>query len=105
MSVKQILLDWNLRFPYDRRFRKKYNISFNSIEHRNTNQIDVYFDLYEDSLFDRYEKEYLEKVKGEENYKKTGEFLKKEEQQEMTEQQISEVFDNLDLSQFNDKKE
>lgn len=66
------IIKWNSRFRYDRFFRKKYNIAFNSPEHRGMNQIDIFFELFEDQVFDRI----ITEDKEHKAYLETGVFLK-----------------------------
>lgn len=55
-NVKSKLIDWNIKFPLDRDYRKARNIVFGSEEHRKINQIDLYFQYLEDILYiDMYE--------------------------------------------------
>lgn len=101
--MEQFLIYWNNLFPYDRLYRKKYKIAFNSSAHRALNPLDVYLDIKEDKLFSEVEKSYIERHNDLEDYKNTGEFLKKRE--DISEKQIDDIFDNLDLDMFNDKKD
>ena len=55
-SLKNEIIRWNIRFPYDRRWRKKYNIAFNSPVHRESNFLDQLFDIREDEIFEEYSK-------------------------------------------------
>lgn len=102
MSPEEFVIWWNNTFPKDRSYRKKYNIAFGSLEHRQINQIDVYFDQLEELVYDRYIKQYKEEKEGLETYKKTGEWLK---QSTFGDKEFDEIFDNLDVSKFNSKKE
>lgn len=86
--LKDFILEWNIRFKYDRIWRKKYNIPFGSEQHRNISQIDIYLDLLEDRTFAELEEQYLQLRQGEEELKQTGKFLKErkltlEEEQKM----------------------
>ena len=100
-TPKSFLIQWNTKYIFDRHHRKKYGIAFNSFEHREINQIDIYLEFLEDRLFSKFQNEYEEKKKELDDYKKTGSFLK---EQKMDEKLISDYFDNIDLSQFNDKE-
>lgn len=51
------ILKWNIQYPYDRRWRKKYNVSFGSEQHLTTSHIDMAFDLREDDLFKRLQEQ------------------------------------------------
>lgn len=70
------LIDWNLRFRYDRRWRIKHNIAFNSKAHRESNQIDIWFEMREDRLFEKLEKEYVEQQIEQAELKKKGKMVK-----------------------------
>lgn len=75
-NLDELIIQWNIQYRYDRRWRKKYNIPFGSKEHLEASQIDIYFDIKEDILFEKLEKEYLESKKDKQEYEKTGKFLK-----------------------------
>ena len=53
-SLREIIIDWSVRFPIDRWWRKKYNISFNSKSHREYNFLDQLFEFEEEKLFDEF---------------------------------------------------
>lgn len=94
MTMHELIVKWNNLFPYDRIYREKYNIAFNSPEHRKVNQIDIYLDLYEDVLFSNYRKE----TKGkEERYRKYNEDGKLFDDSHITkeEQLAQELFDKV----------
>jgi hypothetical protein len=91
-ASEEFLVAWNLRFRYDRKWRKKYGISFGSKEHLESNQIDIFNDLAEDRLFDKLEKEYVENRKDEEDYSKSGRFLR---EQKLSAEQSDQVFNKL----------
>jgi hypothetical protein len=63
-DIRKKIIRWNLRFPMDRVWRKKYNVAFNSPAHRESNFLDQLFDIEEDSLFNEYlnNKEYIPNV-------------------------------------------
>ncbi len=75
VESREFIISWNNRYIYDRIYRKKYNIKFNSKEHREISQIDIYLDLLEDYLFRKWGEDYQLKKELREDYKKTGEFL------------------------------
>lgn len=88
---------WNEQFPIDYFWRKKYNIPFGSQEHKAANFILMALDLKEDKMF----KEYLEKKEriesGEDEIFKT----QNKNVVKMTQSDIDDEFDNLDINQFN----
>jgi hypothetical protein len=64
MTAKQLLVWWNNSYPYDRLYREKYNIAFNSPQHRALRQIDVRLSFFEDDVFKQAaEKRKIEKEK------------------------------------------
>ncbi len=73
---EDFLIKWNLRFRFDRVWRKKYQIPFGSKEHLEANQIDIFLDIQEDKLFERLQKKYIESEQDKLEYQKTGKFLK-----------------------------
>lgn len=77
--MRDLVIKWNNMFPLDNWFRRKYNIPFNSKEHRESNQIDILFEYIE----------YIEYKKIMKNPIKS----KKEEKED-------ELFDSIDFSQF-----
>lgn len=94
-TLETLILNWNSRFPFDRQWRKKYNVPFGSQQHLDTDFINMKFDLAEDAVFERFKKEFLEDSKREK-----GELFKAshlDENGEVTD----EAFDALDLNEIN----
>lgn len=56
-NIRDQIIDWNIKFPYDRAWRKKYNIPFNSSDHMGISFLDQIFDLEEDKLFEELSSE------------------------------------------------
>lgn len=54
MTARQLIVWWNNLFPFDRTYRNKYKIGFNSPEHRSLNPFDMKLDLLEDAFFDEH---------------------------------------------------
>lgn len=96
MDLEKFVIDWNNKFPLDRWYRKKYNLRFNSSQHRGTNLVDIYFEFIEDRLYKEAEtKTSVEKQK-EEKYKQNGWLEPKKIQ-------VDEInFDPKDLSLFDE---
>mgnify|MGYP000872141491 CR=1 FL=1 len=88
-------------FPIDYWWRKKYNISFGSIKHRDMNFIDMLIDYREDLLI-RKEINRLNIEKEEKENKELG--IDKNNEVKLTDKQIKDDYDNLDLSEYNKKK-
>lgn len=51
-TLQDLVKKWNLLFPLDRWYRKKYNIPFNSSKHRVLSFIDMYFEYYEYYIYE-----------------------------------------------------
>lgn len=96
-SLDNFIYFWH-QFPIDYWWRKKYNIPFNSPQHRQMSLIDIYFEYREEMLIEEYRRKTEEEQEAAEN-----EILKINNSKEvvkMTNKEIEEDYDNLDLSQF-----
>jgi hypothetical protein len=71
-DIRNYIIEFNIRFPVDRWWRKKYNQSFNSFGHRESNFIDQLIEYEEEKLFD-------ELVNAEKYEPNTGDWLKQKE--------------------------
>jgi hypothetical protein len=87
-EIHNFIINWNEKFPIDYWWRKKYNIPFGSIKHRNATFIDMFIDYEEDKLMN--------------NLFNNTKDIKNES--ELSNEEIDNLFDNLDISQFNSKK-
>lgn len=97
--VDKFVFDWH-NFPLDYWWRKKYNIPFGSQQHRDMNFIDMLVEYREDIVVNKYRNEY-EKEQSEQEDRDLG--IKSSNVVHMSQQQIDDDYENLDLSQF-DKK-
>ncbi len=93
--LKDFLIKWNLKFKYDRQWRKKYSIAFGSEQHLKMSQIDIYNDLLEDRMFKKLEKDYIKAKEEEVEYKKTGKFLK---EKKMSQEDEDKLYKKIKLS-------
>lgn len=50
-SLSNEIIEWNSKFPVDRWWRNKHNISYNSKEHREASFIDMLFEFEEEQMF------------------------------------------------------
>ena len=98
---KEFLIEWNSLFPLDRWWRKKNNVTFNSKQHRETSYIDIFYEWLEDSVFDDHFENLGKEEKRKEHYRKTGEWIIEEFSKEK-EKELIDLFDNMDISQFNE---
>lgn len=98
-SVNNFLYNW-YQFPIDYWWRKKYNVPFGSSQHREMNFIDMYIEFQESVVVDRT----VNKIEYEDVDELLGLNVENNDTVKLTEKEIDNDFDNLDLSQF-DKQE
>ena len=94
------MIRWSNDHPLDRGFREKYNIPFNSPQHREINQFDILLEYIENVLMQEYEERVESDVKNRELYNK-GIWLN----ENVTEEENESFFDNLDISSINDNSQ
>jgi hypothetical protein len=95
-QFERFVYEWNITNPIDRYYRKKYNIRFNSPEHRVCNFIDMAFEYLEDKIFEFKEKE--EYIPGTKDYLKK----KKEIEEEISDEQMMSLFDSDKVKDLDD---
>lgn len=97
---KNLVYRWNNKFPIDHWYREKYNIRFNSEEHRNVSFEDMIFEYIECSIYN--------KARNNSYIPNEGNFIKLDkagEEKKITMEEFLEEVKSIDLSQFNlDKK-
>jgi hypothetical protein len=101
VNDSDFLLNWNQKFPLDRWYRKKYNISFNSIQHRSVSYIDIFYEWLEDELVQHYTNKAEKENEKISQYKKTGRWLRTAEEN-INQEEFVKKFDDLDISAFNE---
>lgn len=97
-DIKSYLISWNNLFPLDKTFRDKNNIRFNSREHRESCQIDIYLDYLEEKLYKDHYEGLMEKSRKAELYKK-GIWL---EEIKIDADALTAIFDNIDIDSLID---
>lgn len=109
-DLRQFIIDWNVKYPIDYAWRKKYNIPFGSPEHLTMDFISMKFDLEEQNLWEEVlgdnPQEFREVIK-DSDIDKCGEEITKDapdrdESRGMTKKEIDEAFDNINLDDYND---
>ena len=93
-NFDSVIIRWNNLFPLDKWYREKYKIAFNSKEHREISQIDIYFEWREDALFKKYIEEQNLKQKKKIDYA-NGNLV-----QERIYEDLEDEFDNIDISKL-----
>lgn len=74
-DIKYFIIAWNNKFMYDRFYRQKYNIAFNSPQHRALSPIDMFIDIMEERLIEKHFKDSERQKQLMKEYKENGEFL------------------------------
>lgn len=93
--IKKAVIRWNNDHPLDKNFRKKYQIAFNSPQHRETNQIDVLFEWVENALIKEAEEKYIVDKEKQELFDK-GVWISRKE--ELSRADEDNLFDKIDIS-------
>lgn len=105
MVLEKDVIRWNTLFPLDSWYRRRYNLRFNSPEHREVSQIDVYFEWIEFKLLEQNpQKRQQEKSERESNIKliPKGRFLIPQKQKEELLQDEIDLFDKIDIDSLNE---
>jgi hypothetical protein len=93
-----LVIWWNNTFPYDRWWRNKHNVAFMSTVHKDTSQLDIYFEYLEDKLFRQHEEKMIENKEREDQFKK-GIILRERDIEE--EIDVFELMKRADYSKVN----
>ena len=99
-DVRHSINRWNVLYPLDKWFRDKYKIRYNSQEHREIDIVDIRVVYEEDSM---YKKAISELVNNREKryIPGKGEWLNKQPPpKELNKEEIEDLYENLDLKQF-----
>lgn len=100
--LRDFIVKWNNLFILDRWYRKKYNIPFNSSQHRELSPLDIRFEFEEELFFKAFNKKNELRTKALEEYKEDGKLFDKNAiNKPMTQEEIDEAFDNIDLDALN----
>jgi len=100
MSFKDKVISWNSKFPFDRRWRKKHQISFNSNRHREANQVDIYFDVFEDEILGSFADQISTNQKNLEKYRESGTFID-EFRSSLSQEEEDSLYENLTSDKLN----
>ena len=90
LDLRKFIIKWNNDYPIDFIWRKKYGVAFGSQEHRQMSFLDMLFDLEEEKMMNNY---ISKRIENKENKLSKNNILSDDE------------FDNIDINQFNAKKQ
>lgn len=98
--IKNFIYEWDLRYPLDRWYRQKHNLSFDSIEHRRVSFFSMRLAWEEYKVFNEIKFKYYEKDKGDwlDVSDLNDDHLSDEEKM----LKYKKEFEEIDLSKYND---
>ena len=101
LDIDKFIQDWNFKYPYDRWWRKKYNVPFGSEIHRNASFIEMSFEYKEDMFYYKLK----QKEEEDEDFKEiVGENTNQDKKViKMSKKDLDNEFADLKLDDFNDK--
>lgn len=100
-SAKKFVIEWNNKYPLDHWWRKKYNVPFGSTQHKEMTFLDMLIDFEEDRMFEEYKENVAKRLSA--NGDENDIIFKDKNVMKMTEEEEQKEFENLDISQFNEK--
>ena len=101
MDWKKFIIQWNNEHPLDKKFREKYNIPFNSPQHRQISQLDIYLEYLEDVAYAEYEQKIEQSIEDQKALEK-GEWIQPMTQQEI-DKEAEDLFDKINISSLNEE--
>lgn len=109
LNKEKFVREWNSKYPYDRWWRKKYNIPFGSKEHREANFIDMAIDFAEDMYYAKMKRidvdEDIDEAEKQVDELIESNTIKYNKEQptiiKMDKSEIDKEFDEIDISEFN----
>jgi len=105
-NLRSLVINWNNDYPVDYWWRKRYNVAFGSEQHKQMSFIEMTFEYIEYVEYRIIEIEQILESKRKTDIKNNELFTQTSPGKEivhMTKKEAAEEYDNLDLSQFNDK--
>ena len=96
-KLNDFILEWHST-PVDYWWRQKYNVPFGSQRHREMNPIDMVIEYQEEELLKEI-KQQIEREDEEKELRAIG--INRSNEVKMSQTEIDDEFENLDLSQFN----
>ena len=96
-TFRDRIIEWNNQYPLDYYWRKKNDIKFGSKEHKETSFLEMRIDLNEDMIYKNERTKYLLREK----YKSRLLIPRAARVAPISQEEIEDLFDNIDLDQFN----
>lgn len=100
VDINAFVNDWNTKYPYDRWWRKRYNVPFGSRSHREASFIDMVVEYIEDITYRKSTEDEEDDIDGviDANVDKT---YGDKTVVKMKKSELDDEFDNIDLDNFN----
>jgi len=100
-NMEDFILWWNITFPFDYLWRKKYNIAFNSPQHRTARFLDMKLEYEEEKIIKELIDKREQRREDLEEYNLTGKYLKERVYDEMSEEEAKDWFEKIDIAELN----
>lgn len=97
-DLRAFIIRWNNSRPLDREFRKKYNIAFNSPQHRAMSQFDIALEWMEEKLFQEAIERATDRIERDKELEK-GIWLR---ENRLDEDVAMDIFDKIDVTTINE---
>lgn len=106
LNIQKFIEVWNLKYPYDRWWRKKYGIPFGSTKHKEASFIEMVIEYKEDKFFQNLANKDADNsdIEGEVDRIIEGENGEQNQQNKvvkLNKQELDKEFDNINLDEFN----
>lgn len=102
-QCNDFIVKWDFQFPFDYFFRKKTGIRFGPKEHKNTSIFEIYIFLQEEKILERERELFEEHKKKKDLYKLTGKLFQKGEIIKMSDEEVLNILQTLDLKKLQAK--
>lgn len=100
-ELKNFMIRWSNKFPFDTHFRRKNNIRFGSKEHKELNFAYIALDQQEEILILESKASFLKQEINKKLYEESGIWLNPPNKKININQTLSQAeFDSIDLSKF-----
>jgi|SRR5690554_1333142 len=106
-ELNKFITSWNIRYPYDKRWREKHKIPLFSLKHREMTLADILLEETEDRLYKEAREEYLKREKQKEEagviplrdreYIPGSSNWLSPSEDNMTEEEVDLLFDNIKI--------
>jgi len=102
-DLKRYIYWWNNKYPFDRWWREKYNIPFNSKKHKQASPIDQRLEYEEERLFKELPLLRERQKRELEEQEIHGRFLRTQRRHDLGAEGADEMFEDFDMDDYYDK--